>query len=85
MFRYFLRFGNLLRIDRLKAYLDSVMELTIIIYSDSQLKYIKLCFPLYHQTSLFLWYMVMYEQRTVKMKIAQIIDKVIITHVNLER
>ena len=31
-----------------------------------------------------LWHMVMYEQRTVKMKITQMNDKVIITYINLK-
>ena len=32
-----------------------------------------------------LWHMVMYEQRTFKMKITQINDKVIITYINLKK
>ena len=32
-----------------------------------------------------LWHMVMYEQRTVKMKITQMNDKVIITYINLKK
>ena len=47
---------KLIRIDRLKACLDSAVDLTIIIHLNSQLKYVKLCFPLYQQLRSFMAY-----------------------------
>ena len=67
---YLLKVRKLVRVDRSKVCLDSTVDLVVLIYYDSELKICKNCVFSCVSNFALLWHMVMFKQRTVKMKIA---------------